>query len=399
MKKSKLTKSDTLCAMETYSPPEQSAHAMPLYATSAFNAGSLEDGIEIFNGSKPGFVYSRYDNPNTRALSEKIAQLECPVGQSAYGFMTASGMAAIDTAIQVLSNSGGYIITQDGLYGASTELFILKARQMNLKLIYTDLNDSRNLEKLLQSQSSSGFIYLETPSNPLLKCVDISQVASLAKLYQSYLVVDNTFATPFNQKPLELGANIVIHSTTKYIAGHGMSTAGAIICTDDNLQLMIEKQIRLSGCFCSAFEAWLTYHGMKTMALRMERQQTNGMKIFQFLKNNDKIAKIFFTGDPEHSQADLIKKQMKGNVPMISFELKGNLKNVSLFFKKIKLITHATTLGDLNTLVLHPDTSSHRNIDIKVKRAEGITESLIRMSIGIENIDDLLTDLDQALDF
>jgi methionine-gamma-lyase len=398
MKKNKKLNPNSLCAAETYIPPAQSAHAMPLYATSAFNAGSLEDSIAIFNGSVPGYVYSRYDNPNARALADKIAALEGNSDENSFGFLTSSGMAAIDTAINVLVESGSFLITHDGLYGASTELILLKKAQMNLELIITDFNNLSELESRLSTKKNNGFIYLETPSNPLLKCIDIAGVANVCKKYGIRLVVDNTFATPLVQRPLEKGADIVLHSTTKYIAGHGMSSAGALVCSDSELSKKIEKQIRLSGCFCSPFEAWLTYHGMKTMGLRLERQQSNAEAIFRFLKKTPQVDKVYFTGDPDHPQADLIRSQMNGNVPMISFSLFGDLKKVSTFFDKISVIRHATTLGDLNTLVLHPDSSSHRNIELETKRKEGITETLIRMSVGIENIDDLVSDLAQALE-
>lgn len=388
---------DTICTAENYNPPPQKAHSMPLYATSSFDINGLTESTELFSGGKQGYMYSRYGNPNTVALAEKLAALEgWQLEGATSALMTASGMAAITAAVMAIMTPGSTLISHTGLYGATSEVFNLLADKVGFNIAWVDFSDMSEVERILESNVVN-MIYVETPSNPLLNCVDLKLVSEIGIKHGAKTVADNTFATPLIQQPLSYGIDVVVHSTTKYLAGNGQSIAGAIITRDPEQYIILEKQIRLMGSHCSPFEAWMTYHGLKTLGLRLRKQVDNATQIFKALTQMDQVTKIYFTGDPTHPQANLIKAQMRQPVPMISFELKAGLSAANHFFDKIQLIRQATTLGDINTICLHPDTSSHRNIALREKQKIGITPGLIRLSVGIEDLIDLIGDLNQAI--
>ncbi len=386
----------TILCSDCHQLPSEKPHILPLYSTSAYELGTLENSVGLFDGSKEGYVYSRYGNPTITALEEKLALIEC--GDSdGVAIMTSSGMSAISTILFSLLSKEDVLVTHNGLYGGSTEILEILAIRIGFSLIYADLNDLESLESI-KTQKAITAIYFESPSNPLLHCINIIQLAEFSSKHGIRTICDNTICTPLLQLPLQKGIDFVIYSTTKYLAGHGNSIAGCIISKHkDEMNANVRKNMRLLGGNCSPWEAWLTYTGLKTLELRMMRQCDNAVQIASYLNNNPAVKAVYHNSIPDHPHHELAGRQMKHYAPLMSFELKGGLEAVSQFMRRIRIITHAPTLGDLDTLVLHPDTSSHRNIPVEVKSKMGITPGLIRLSTGIEALDDLLADLDESL--
>ncbi len=388
---------NTILSGEHHQLPDERPHILPLYSTSAYEMGTLENSVGLFDGSKDGYVYSRYGNPTIKALEEKLALIECGNDQGV-AIMTSSGMSAISTILFSLLGTNDILVTHNGLYGGTTEIIELLALKIGFKLIYADLNDLKALEAI-QSQNAINAIYFESPSNPLLHCVDIVQLAEFSKTHTIRTVCDNTICTPLLQTPLLNGIDFVIYSTTKYLAGHGNSIAGCIISNHkEEMNSSVRKNMRLLGGNCSPWEAWLTYTGLKTLELRMMRQCDNAVQIASYLNNHPYVKAVYHNSIPDHPHHELAKRQMKHYAPLMSFELEGGSEAVSKFMQRIRVITHAPTLGDLDTLVLHPYTSSHRNIPVEIKSKMGITPGLIRLSTGIEAVADLLADLKGALE-
>jgi len=317
--------------------------------------------------------------------------------QPLYGFMTSSGMAAIFTLLNALLESGDELLSQPDLYGGTTELFKSMKKTQNICTHFVDFDDLNSLEDLLKHNRKIKLIVLETPSNPLGNCVDIMEVSQIARRYSAHVVVDNTFCTPVIQQPIALGADFVIHSTTKYLNGHGNSIAGAIVGKDTDWKPAIWKTLKLSGATCNAFDAWLVYNGMKTLSLRMNRHCSNAIAMAKYLEDHSKVSKVNYAGLPSHKHHVLAKSQMKDFGGMLSFELKGGVDSVKKFMDALNLISYAPTLGDVNSLVLHPRSSSHINVAPEASDKAGITQGLVRISVGIENDGDLIGDLDQAL--
>lgn len=374
-------------------------HQLPIYAASSFTFESIEQGMAIFDGKIPGNIYSRFGNPTIDAVADKIARLEGRgLPGETYGLLTSSGMAAISLIGLGLLSPGDSVLTQADLYGGTVALFRDVFQPLGIKMIVHDLRDEKGLTRLLEEDSSIKMIYTETPSNPVLRCVDLEKLAAFAKMYDCISVVDNTFATPILQQPLAFGIDFVLHSTTKYLNGHGTGTAGVLV--SQHLELMKERllpKLRLLGGTASPWEAWLLHNGMKTLALRMERHCQNAQIVAEMLNTNEKVAVVHYLGLPDHPDHELAKSQMQGPGGMISFELLGGLEAGKAFLNRLKFCTLTPTLGDVDTLILHPATMSHRAIDPEVRRAHGISDGLIRISVGIEDVADILHDLEQAI--
>ncbi|WP_232826431.1 trans-sulfuration enzyme family protein [Lewinella sp. IMCC34183] len=377
-----------------YNPP----HQVPLVAASSFVFDSIEQGMDIFDGVEKGHIYGRFGNPTVDAAAAKIAALENYGGEGeVYGLFCASGMAAIATVLTGLCRPGHVILTQGDLYGGTSAL-IDDLAPHGVRRITADLRDSERLEDRLAEHSDLSIVYVETPSNPTLRCTDLAYLADLVHHYGARLVVDNTFATPIGQQPLLLGADVVLHSTTKYLNGHGTGVAGAIVCKDK--QLMDEVFVpnyRLYGGTGNPWDAWLVLNGLKTLALRMERHSSNAQQVCDFLLRHPEVVTVNYPGIPTHPDCGTIDRQMKLHGGMLSFELKGGLEAAKAFMNRLKFCTLTPTLGDVDTLVLHPATMSHRSIDREVRLANGITDGLVRLSIGIEDIEDIVDDIDQAI--
>lgn len=374
-------------------------HQLPIYATSSFEFESIDQGIAIFEGKEKGHVYGRYGNPTIEAVAQKIALLEAHgLDINAHAILVSSGMSAIATLMMACLKSGDKILTQGNLYGGTTELFIKVFQPLGIETILTDLKDLNQVEALVREDPRIRMIYFETPANPTLACVDIAALAQIAQNYQRWTAIDNTFCTPYLQQPFAHGVDFIIHSTTKYLNGHGNSIAGAIVGKDpDWMKKKVWTIMKLNGSNCNPFDAWLTNNGLKTLEIRMDRHCQNAMAIARFLEQQESISRVNYNGLESHPDHELAKKQMKDFGGMLSFELKGGLEAGIAFMNKIRFCTLAPTLGDVDTLILHPASMSHLNVAKEIRLRNGITDGLIRLSVGIESVEDIIADLEQAL--
>ena len=380
--------------VEQYNAP----HQVPIVAASSFVFNDLQQGEDIFGGSEPGHIYGRFGNPTVDAAARKIAELEgYGIDRPTHGLFCASGMAAISTAIMGTCKAGDAILTPADLYGGTSSL-IDQLGSCGIRRVTTQLRDVKEVEDILSADPEIRLIYLETPTNPTLRCTDIELLADLAHHYGALLLVDNTFATPALQQPLKGGADMVVHSTTKYLNGHGTGIAGALVCTDETL--FKEKFVplyRLHGGGGNPWDAWLVLNGLKTLPLRMERHGRNAAEIAEYLLRHPRVQTVNYPGLEGHADCIAIGKQMTGHGGMLSFELEGGLTAGRAFMDALRFCTITPTLGDVDTLVLHPATMSHRGIEPGVRAANGITDGLIRMSVGIEAVEDILDDVRQAI--
>lgn len=393
-------KFDSLCIHDAPSNLRTKPQQLPIYATSAFAFESIDDGIAVFKGEQSGHFYSRYANPTIDVVAQKIAALESfGLAEAAEGLMTSSGMAAISTLMIGLLQKGDKILTQGNLYGGTTELFAKTLAPLGIEPIFTDLANLDQVEGTLRADRNIRMIYFETPANPTLACIDVEGIVEIAKKFQVFSAIDNTFATPFLQTPLSMGVDFVIHSTTKYLNGHGNSTAGIIVSRDKELMKQkIWVAMKLLGTNISPFEAWLTNNGLKTFPLRMRKHCDNAQTIAEWLEKHPKIGKVNYPGLASHEDHELAKYQMRnGFGGMLSFELKGGLAAGISMMNKVNFCSLAPTLGDTETLILHPASMSHLNVPRPLREANGITDGLIRLSVGIEDVADIIADLEQAI--
>ncbi len=370
-------------------------HILPIYATSSFAFDSMDQGIEIFNNIESGHVYSRYANPTVDTVARKIALLESHnLGFEADALMTSSGMSAISTLFLGLLKSGESILTQGNLYGGTTELLKSVIEPIGVSTHFVHLNDLSAVESALKANPNIKMLYCETPANPSLSCVDIAALSQLAHQYGAWCAIDNTFASPYLQQPFAFGVDFIIHSTTKYINGHGNSIAGVVVARDRALMReKIWRAMKLLGTNCSPFEAWLTNNGIKTLALRMDRHCANALALAHYLEQHPSVERVNYPGLSSHPDHQLAKKQMpKGFGGMLSFEIKGGFDAGLKCMNKIQFCALAPTLGDVDTLILHPASSSHLRVPKAVREENGITDGLIRVSVGIEHIDDIIAD-------
>jgi len=389
---------DSLCVKEYQRNESTKPHQLPIYATSSFNFDSLDQGIDIFTGRETGHSYSRYGNPTIDAVASKIAALEAyGLDLDAYGYLTSSGMSAISTLMVSTLSQGDTLLTQSNLYGGTTDLFISILKPLGITPLFIDMQDKEMVEQTLDKHPEIKMIYIETPANPTLACIDIRWVTTLAKSHNILTAIDNTFCTPIIQRPLALGIDFVIHSTTKYINGHGNSIAGIIIGHDKEHQKKIWKTHKLLGTNCNPWDAWLINNGMKTLALRMEKQSNNAMTIAQHIEDHRLISLVNYCGLTSHPDHEVASSQMSTFGGMLSFEIKTGMEGAVKFINQLEFCSLAPTLGDVDTLVLHPATSSHLNVDKKMREANGVTDGLVRMSVGIENVEDIIADIERGL--
>lgn len=391
---------ESLSVREWPDPRSTRPHVMPIYATSSFDFEDIGQGMRIFSNEEKGHTYSRYGNPTVEATASKIAALEsfnCDF--EAVGLMTNSGMAAIEVLTGGLLKQGDKILTQPNLYGGTTELMQKILAYRGIEIIYGDLSNENEISSILRAYPSIQLVYLETPSNPTLSCVDIEMVGKTAKRHGRWSAIDNTFATPYLQQPLKHGVDFVIHSTTKYLNGHGTGLGGAIIGKDQQVfKERLWNHMKLVGANCSPFEAWLVYNGLKTLPLRMHKHSSNALFVAYKLADHPKITQVNYPGLETHPDYAIATKQMKAFGGMMSFELIGGMEAAIVAMNKLKFCSLAPTLGDVDTLVLHPASSSHLKVDPETRRKAGISDGLIRVSVGIEDPQDILEDLIQAIE-
>lgn len=358
------------------------ATIVPIYQTSTYTQEEI--------GKHKGYEYTRTGNPTRTALEECLASLE----NGNYGLAFSSGLSA-STAVLSILRPGDNVIASDDLYGGTYRLFEKVFAPMGITFTYIDGTNLYEFEANIKP--STKLIWLETPTNPLLNIADISGIASIAKENNVLLAVDNTFATPYNQQPLELGADIVVHSTTKYIGGHSDVVGGAVILNNNELYESIKFYQNAAGGIPGPFDSWLTLRGLKTLAIRMKQHEQNARLIARALSEDSRVAKVFYPGLPSHPQNKLAKQQMKGFGGMISFKIHGGFEEANNFMKNLKIFSLAESLGGVESLVCYPPRMTHASIPKEEREKRGITDNLIRLSVGIEDLEDLLLDLDQAL--
>jgi len=385
-----------------------SAHVPPIYATSTFSYENLEAAFDFFkSGGKTEnvFTYSRLGNPTVKFVAEKIAALEAynisdENGQplNAYGLLFASGMAAIASAIMGFVKTGDKIITQENLYGTTNELLISILNDFGVETIYADLKDLNFVEDAIINDEKIKLLYIETPANPTLALYDLDGLAAIAQNLGIKTIVDNTFVTPYFQQPLKYGIDIVVHSTTKFLNGHGTGTSGVLIGKDKEfISTRLYGIQKMMGGICSPFEAFLLNNGLKTLPLRMEQHQKNALLLAKFLEQHPKVSRVNYLGLEQHPDHQLASEQMNGFGGMLSFELKDGLEAGMNFMRGIRFCTLTASLGTADTLVTHPASTSHVNVPKEQRLRNNITDGLIRMSVGLENIEDVIADIEQAL--
>ena len=386
---------------------DSDAHLTPIYATSTFTFDTAEEGMLRFENKDPGYIYTRWGNPNFTEAEKKICAFESFNLKQANGdplqlkaLLHSSGQAAMTTMFLANLKSGDKILSHYSLYGGTHELLHKVLPPLGIETIITDLRDLDAIEETLKSDKRIRWIHMETPANPTIQCVDIEEVTKIAKKYHITVSADNTFATPYLQQPFRYGVDFVFHSTTKFLNGHGTSIGGVLIGKDiEKMNTTVLKWYRLLGGNASPFDAYLLVMGMKTLELRMERHCHNAMETANFLEKHAAVENVFYTGLPHHPDFVTAKKQMKHAGPVMSIEVKGGIEGGKKFLNKLKMCTRAVSLGTTDTLISHPASMTHYGVSKEEREKFGITDGLIRMSIGIENIADILNDLDQALDF
>lgn len=366
--------------------PATGAIMTPIYQTSTY----VQEAI----GVNKGYEYSRTHNPTRSALQSSLAQLE----SGKFGACFASGLAAIDCVLKMLT-PGDEVISINDLYGGSYRIFNTVFAKYGIIFRYTEMDDPAKVGDLINENTR--LIWVETPTNPMLNIVDIELIAKVIKDKGSkaMLAVDNTFATPYNQRPMELGADIVMHSVTKYIGGHSDVVMGALVVNDEDIASEMYRIQNSSGAVCGPQDAFLALRGIKTLHVRMQRHGENGQKVAEWLTSHPAVDKVYYPGLKNHKDHDIAKKQMSGFAGMMSFSLKNNTAEAAHgIVAKCKIFALAESLGGVESLIGHPATMTHASIPAKVRQAAGVVDSLIRLSVGIEDVDDLIADLTQALE-
>ena len=367
--------------------------ATPIYQTSTFVFDSVEQGQARFMGEEEGYIYSRTKNPTVTVAEEKVAMLE----KGEHAMATSSGMGAISSTLWTLLKAGDHVLADKTLYGCT---FALLSHGLTKFGVEVDFIDTADLEMVKEKlKPNTRVVYLETPANPNLKITDIEEVAKIAHTNNyAKVVVDNTFATPYNQNPLTLGADIVVHSATKYINGHGDVLAGFVVGTKEMVEEIRGNGLKdMTGAILGPQEAYYIIRGLKTFEVRMERHCANAMKVAKWLAAHPKVEKVYYPGLEDHEGYEIAKKQMKNFGGIMSFELKGGFEAGKTLLNSVQLCALAVSLGDTETLIQHPASMTHSPYTREERLAAGITDGLVRLSVGLENVEDIIADLEQGL--
>ena len=398
---------DTVCLHGGHIPESNRAHLTPIYASSIYTFDSAEQAIAMFKGEEKGYIYGRWGNPTISEAEEKIALLE------AYGLMDkdgrplqlkailhASGMAAICTMLLGNIKAGQKIITHQSLYGGTHELVEKILPDLGIGYVLVDFHDPEKVEAALKADSNIALMHMETPANPTLQCLDLEALSALGKQYGLVVCVDNTFATPYLQQPFRYDVDYVMHSTTKFLNGHGTAIGGILIGRDlERMNKGLTKMHRLLGGNSNAFDAFLLTNGLRTFGLRMERHCSNAQKVAEYLEQHTMVAHVNYLGLASHPDGAVARKQMKHPGAMLSFELKGGFEAGIKFINSLKMCISAVSLGTCDTLISHPASTTHVGVPREERITYGITDGLIRMSVGIENVEDIIADLEHAITF
>jgi len=364
----------------------------PIYQTSTFFFDNARQAADCFAGRIDGYIYTRIGNPTVRALEDCVATLEGGAGAVA----TSSGMGAVTTAYLALLQGGDHVVSTASVYGPSRTLMEKHLSRFGVTSTYVDTSDVESVRGALRPETR--MIYVETPSNPLMQITDLRAVSGLAHEHGALLVVDSTFASPFLQQPLSLGADVVLHSVTKFINGHADVVGGVLTSGDEKILQRLRQMMVLTGCNMDPHQAFLVHRGLKTLSLRIERAQANAGRIAQWLEARPEVQWVRYIGLRSHPQHELALRQMSGPGSMISFELKGGMTAGERLMNRVRLAALAVSLGGVETLIEHPASMTHSGVPQEERLAAGITDGLVRYSVGIEDADDLIEDLRQALE-
>ncbi len=383
---------ETKCVHSGIKEYEYGPVVPPIYQTSTFKFKSAGHGAALFAGDEKGYIYTRMGNPTIEAMEDSVAELEG--GHKALG--CGSGMAAVHTVFATLTQTGDHVVCSNAIYGPTTTLLNSVMKRYGVHTTFVDASDIGEIENAVTKKTR--IIYIETPGNPTLAIADIEAIAEIARRTGAYLVVDNTFMSPALQKPFEFGADIILHSMTKFLNGHADVIGGVIIVKDEETYCQFRKTLNQLGGVIDPFNSFLVHRGIKTLALRMERHCESAATIAEYLESHPAVAKVMFPGLPSHPQFELAQKQQKGPGGLISFELKGGCQAGRNLMDCVKLFQLAVSLGGVESLIQHPASMTHASMEKEVRLAAGITDGLVRLSIGIENVKDLLLDLEQGLE-
>ena len=365
---------------------------VPIYQTSTFSFKSAEEGAKCFAGESDGYIYTRIGNPTINALERQIATLENGFGAIA----VSSGMAAATTIYLSLLSTGDHIVSTDAIYGPARGVMEKQFVRFGFQSTYINTTNVENIKKAIRRNTK--VIYIETPANPTMDITDIKACSEIAQKHDCLLVVDNTFCSPYLQKPLDLGADIVFHSMTKFINGHADIVAGIIIAKEEKLYHQLRNMMVNLGCNMDPHQAYMVLRGLKTLSVRIDRAQENAQKVAEFLEKHPKVSWIKYPGIPSHPQYELGKRQMKGSGSMISFGLKRGFDAAKVLMNNVHLALLAVSLGGIETLIQHPASMTHAKVSKDDKQKAGITDDLIRVSVGIEDSKDIIEDLKQGLE-
>ncbi len=396
---------DTLCLHGGHVTESNRAHLTPIYASSTYEFDSAEQAAAIFRGEEKGYIYGRWGNPTIAEAEERIAMLEAfglndDVGNPLHlkAILHASGMAAVATAFIGNVKAGERILTHQSLYGGTHEIIEKILPDMGIAHTIVDFHDLAAVEAALKADSTIKLMHIETPANPTLQCVDIAALTTIANAHGIVVCVDNTFATPYLQQPFAYGVDYVVHSTTKFLNGHGTAIGGILVGKDiARMSTALTKTHRLLGGNSNAFDAFLLVNGLRTLSVRMDRHCANAERVARFLHDHPAVAKVNYLGLEDHPDHATGKKQMKHPGAMLSFELKGGFDAGVKFMNSLKICLNAVSLGTCDTLLSHPASTTHMGVSREQRLKFGITDGLIRMSVGIENIEDIIYDLEQAM--
>jgi len=360
---------------------ETGAITVPIYATSTY--------VQQEIGKHKGYEYARVSNPTRTRLEENLASLEGGVASRVF----ASGMAAIN-ALCTMYKSGDHVVCGDNLYGGVPRLFNQILAGYGIEFSYVDTSHARNVQRAIRK--STRMVYVETPTNPLMTLSDLHAISDICRSKKVDLVVDNTFMSPYFQRPIAQGADMVVHSTTKFLNGHSDGLGGVVVCTRHEQAEQLGFIQKAAGAILSPFECWLVLRGVKTLAVRMEQHDRNGRAVAEFLSRHKKVQKVFYPGLPDHPQYTLAQKQMTGFGSMITFET-GSLANANKMLRKVSICSLGESLGGVETLISHPATMTHAALGEQGRKEIGITDGMVRISVGVEDVEDIIADLDQAL--
>lgn len=365
---------------------------VPIYQTSTFGFESADEGARCFAGESNGFIYTRIGNPTIKALENQVAILEGGFG----GIATSSGMGAVSTIYMALLQQGDHIVSTDAVYGPSRGIMETYFSRFGVESTYITTSNIDNIRKAIKPNTK--VLYIETPTNPTMEITDLKACVTIAREFNLILVVDNTFCSPYLQRPIELGVDVVFHSMTKFINGHADIVAGMIITRNEELYKKIRPAMVATGCNMDPHQAYMVLRGIKTLSIRIERAQQNAMKVAEFLENHPKVAWVKYPGLKSHPQFELAKQQMDGPGAMISFELKGGFDAGKKLMDNVHLALLAVSLGGVETLIQHPASMTHSKMSSEAKLKANITDGLVRFAVGIEDVEDIISDLEHALE-